>query len=255
MSKIEIVKSISVILEEKKYKLLESEKGYIIIHELDSEIVEDIIYYWNMEYISKFEYSSKLYEALIIKNTDFDLVKGLFHFITELCKSLPNSIDDLKTFSRKLVRPLTIMEKRGIFAEMYCILEYNLCPKMNDNSIYDMMDIESKNDVEIKSFSKVKRNVNISYQQLTNNNNAKFYFIEVFETLEGNNLFEMYNKLPEKYRQRFYAYEPYFFHDDSDKFDTTNSPIIKLASDLNKNLVLPEKCINASFTFNVNNLD
>lgn len=231
------------------YELCEVCNGYIILRRTN---VLNKVEYKKMgksEYYSKFEKDSNYYEALFLNIKNFDIANIIFKMIYSFGKALPNTVEQINDIFGAVSTKLTLPKKRGLFAELYSIINLNLIPYDDKNYIYDMKDTDG-NDVEIKSFSKTKREVKINYQQLTNNNNAKFMLLEVIETSSGSTIFELYDELPINVKSRYSWIECL---DLPEKFSISNeSSIIEVAAkDINSNISLPNGCKNATFVFEV----
>jgi len=140
-------------------------------------------------------FSKKVDEILIKKIYEYSLEKslGLKDLLSEINKLITRNINDL----------ISINEIRGVFAEMSLILrDPKLFSRISDR--YSIFDTENDGiDIEVKSFSPVKQTVEISYQQLTNSDKAIFYFVEVAETASGISVFELYDKLDIRFKDRY----------------------------------------------------
>ncbi|WP_408630943.1 PD-(D/E)XK motif protein [Mesoplasma melaleucae] len=121
---------------------------------------------------------------------------------------------------------MELTEMRGLFAELECCIKYNLIPSKNNNSIFDF--IFESNDIEIKSYSKVKRDVILSYQQLTNNSKAKLFLVEVIESSEGKTIFELFKKINTKYKNKFKDIYKYSESAQETKFLATKINIVEM---------------------------
>lgn len=205
----------------------------------------------NIEYISRFEsYDGNTYELIIFDNSiKEEIARSFFDILVKVNKDLPKTLDEINIIFSSIYNSMELWKKRGIFAELYSIVNYNLIPKIDKNSIYDMSTVEGL-DVEIKSFSKTKRDVEISYQQLTNNDKALFYMFEVIETSNGKSIIDMYKELSPENKERYKWIESIKSY--NDKFDINKEQTIICSADkLNKNLSIPSMCKNAYFIYSV----
>lgn len=241
---------LSIMIEKNNYFFCKSESQYAILKNKDNENINNINI-GNIKYISKFiSEDGKAYELIFFnENIKEDIALSFFEILVKINKDLPKTLDEISMIFSFIYKDMDLWKKRGIFAELFSIIEYNLKPRNDKNSIYDMLTLEG-NDAEIKSFSKTKREVQISYQQLSNNNNALFYMFEVIESSNGKTIVDMYNILPHEYKARYSWIE--YINSDNDKFEiNNNSTIICNSKKLNVNLLMPKFCKNAYFVFDV----
>lgn len=226
------------------------EKYIILNKKFNNETIEQK--FGNVTYYSKFNDNNTgdNYELIVFDDSiGYDVAHAFFKLIIFTSSELPKTLENINKIFTQIKVEMSLSEKRGIFAELHSIIFDNLKPRVHKNSIYDMID-EKGNDVEIKSYSKVKRSIILSYRQLTDNNEAKIFAYEVIESSKGNSLYDLYLKLPLAYKDRYNYLE--FFKDDQDKFVISNdSKVCIFIKDVNKNIVLPDGCSDANYIFNI----
>ncbi|ATZ18979.1 hypothetical protein ESOMN_v1c05970 [Williamsoniiplasma somnilux] len=203
----------------------------------------------NIDYYSIVEYQEKYFEAISFKGSaDIKLLRSIFLTISSEGWNLKESLNKINDLFSKLNKALDLKTLRGIFAEIYSVLNLDCKIKDYPNSIYDME--RNGDDIEIKSFSKVEKNIQVSYQQLTNNSNAVFYLIEIIENnLEGKTVYEMYNNLSISERLKFKKFEEEI---KNNKMKFIVGQIKETTAEkLAEGLVMPKTATDAKFTFKV----
>jgi len=211
---------------------------------LKTEIERENIIYNSYIFIPS---ENKFYEAIIFsKEIDFSLIKKIYEFIIENQIDLNTALNKINNLLLDINSIITIHHIRGAFAEMKIILDYGFKCSQNRYSIFDSNN--EKNDIEIKSFSKTKRTVEISYQQLVNSINTLFYFVEVFESSEGESIFDLYDQLNIDEKKRFAWIQKLKKTDWNSKF-LKGEVIIKDVEYLKENLNLPSNAIDAKFIY------
>jgi hypothetical protein len=203
-----------------------------------------------IRYHSKVNYENEFYESIAFNDgTNVELIALIFDFVSSKNWKLKDLINEINQMVESaFFKKIKLIHQRGIFAELQMILLKNLDVNIEKNSIYDLKD--SVNDFEVKSFSKVKKNIIVNYQQLTNNPNAIILAVEVFETNNGENILDLFHKLPLDKTFR-YLWIKYCDIDSLAKFQSGEIKEI-IVSDLAKGLRLPEKCRNATFEYDIN---
>ncbi len=249
-------KNIDWLNEIGKYRFGKTEEQgvYLIAREIEQEVNSDInspdyIVYWNY-----FEMGGLKYECLEIRNMITEsFADSFFNTIAELDMDLISSIKKIESIIKKTYDRVNLMTIRGTFAELVAIRDFNVIIDEDPLSIYDFK-TNAGIDLEIKSYSKVKRDFITSYQQLTNSTNALYYLIEVNETEEGISLKELAQEL------NLNVYDRYGW------IFTTNSKLVNKkfisneykrvsAEELRVGLSKPEKAKDAHFVYNVDNLN
>jgi hypothetical protein len=144
----------------------------------------------------------KIYESIKFSNEiDFSLINKIYEFVVEKENKLSEALNEVNKLLLDLSSIINMSMVRGTFAEMKLILDNGFNCSTNKYSIFDATN--NNQDIEIKSFSKIKYTVEISYQQLTNSENAIFYFAEVIESSDGQSIFELYELLNIEEKKRF----------------------------------------------------
>ncbi len=196
-------------------------------------------------YIKNTKIEDEDYELLEFKYKNEDAIIHIFEAIVKINKPLNESVLELKKLLLKSMDNISSFESRGIAAELYIISKFGYAPNEDKFSIYDLR--SDNGDVEVKSFSKVKKEIKVSYQQLTNNLNAEIYAIETFETSEGKSISDLLRMIPNEYQSKYLLYNEL----KTRKYSFGELKIYT-ARELGKGLKMPENSVDATFTFKVN---
>ena len=252
-----------------EFDTLSISRGYLLISDENNQKVyilnpsKDTIHkslkiqtkYKQIEFHSDFIYKDITYESLSFSNSDLLIIEKIFEYISDNNIFLFDAVNNIEKIFAKILEIIPLTYKRGIFAELYSIINLQVIPKERNNSIYDATDINGC-DVEIKSFSTITPTICLSFQQITNNKNAKLYAIEVIETSNGSSLKEMYLKLPEFLKYRYDWLDNDSYDNDLERFSIGNifGIIQKNINDLLPNLTLPKHVKDATYVISVEKL-
>lgn len=204
----------------------------------------------NEKYHSNVIIDNEKYEALeLFSPYDKKVATSILISLKEINQPINSSInkilDTLKTFRDNV----SLQIVRGTFGELFALKNFKISHKDSETSIYDFKD-EYENDLEIKTFSKVLRTINLSYQQLTNNKEAIVYSLEVYETSKGSSIKELLETLPNEIQDRYEWIKKTNSKMVNEKFKA-GELIVKKISEFSKGLVMPELALDASFKFKV----
>ncbi len=251
-NKIETKIDINFYYEDGEYLIGSShdEKKFYIAKIINKPTEDYIEEFNNIKYFNLLEIKSRKYEVIEIGgNLNKTFIHSLLISITKLNLDLISSMRKIDSLLKEIFNNITLDQVRGTFGELKAMDDFKLIPKINEFSVFDFNNPENI-DVEIKTYSKVKRDVQISYQQLTNSKETIFYFIEIEESMEGESLLELATKVNadsiERYQWIFKTKSKLI----NDKYKSNNY-IKTNASNLSAGLEMPLKAKDAKFIFNV----
>lgn len=224
---------------------------FCIICEKDTMNNQEPIYYENMTYFSLIKIEDKYYELIMFKSEIHELLANkIFDTICSIDNaSIIKNISKINSIFNELFKSIDIKILRGIFAEMKGILDFELTPYKDENSIFDCKNNEGC-DVEIKSFSSSLREVIISKQQLLNNSLAKFLMVEVIESSDGETIKKVYSNMVGITKEKFKYINSINMDLEHYKFKIV-STIWTEASILSEGLIMPIRSKNAKFVFDI----
>ncbi len=204
----------------------------------------------NEKYHANVKIDEIMYEALeLFSPYDRNVAMSILYSLREVNKPINSSINKIIDTLRTFKDNLSIKLVRGAFGELFALSNLDIRPKISETSIYDFAD-KDNNDLEIKTFSKIERSINLSYQQLTNNSSALIYSIEVFETSNGKSVKELLESLPYEIQERYGWIKTTNSKLVDEKF-STGELIIKRASDFSEGLSMPKLASDATFKFRI----
>lgn len=222
-----------------------------LVEEEPDKVVNDtaFIKYYNFVMIE-----DEKYEAIEITNLyGKNFSRRLLMTMTELDLDLASSIKKIETILKSLFNGIDKLTARGIFGELASMKQFHLIPNIDPSSIYDFKNDDGI-DIEVKSYSKIKREAHISYQQLTNSENARFYFVEVVESREGISILDLAKELNLENCERY----DWIFHSESKWVNQEFKALSfssEMAVNLSKGLSLPELSKDAKFIFDIPKFD
>ncbi len=242
-------KELNIIAEESKYILLEeiNTKKYFICREQEGSVeIENT--FLGTRYYSEVIIKNNKYEAIEFPGFySQDIMIDVFNSIKVIDKNLNESVEMILGILKSFEDKVNLNLVRGTFAEIWSMLNNSIKPKPMENSIYDFID-DSNKDIEIKSFSRVKREIKVSYQQLINNEDALIYALEIYESNKGESLKEIYQKIPFDLKGRYGWVERTSSKLADVKFETGELRIYR-TKDLSQGLSLPKLANDAKFVF------
>ncbi len=214
----------------------------------------------NYEYIKNNNLNEMYHANVMIKEIKFEALEifppydvnlglSILKSVKQLNKPINVSINKIMAMLSDFKDNVSYQKVRGVFGELYALTNFDIKYKDSDLSIYDYLD-SGDNDVEIKTFSKVDRTINVSYQQLDNNENAIVYAIETFESSNGQSVRELLEKLPYDISKKFDWISTSKSRNLDEKFEC-GEVIIKRISEYKSGLKMPDNAIDAKFKFRV----
>lgn len=204
----------------------------------------------NTRYHPKVEIGGVIYESLeLIKPYDKNLASSIFNLIVEIDMPLNKAINKIISALKSFEDKVSIEMVRGTFAELHLLKNANIEYKDHKTSIYDFRSNDG-NDLEVKSFSKVSRTINVSYQQLTNNKEALLYAVEVYESSAGKSILELINDLPNEIGERYSWINRSNSKLVKEPFESGELVVMKV-KDLSEGLVMPKAAKDAKFIFEI----
>lgn len=217
------------------------------IDESTKEIIEDTN---NIIFYNLLEIEDSKYEVIEMLNTngnEFSML--LLKALADLNVDLPSAIKKIEKVLKNIFDNVDIFKVRGTFGELIALKQFALVPQEGEYSVYDFIS-NSGNDVEVKTYSKIQNEVQISLQQLSNNKEAIFYFIELLETEneDGESLLDLAKSVnAEKYKRYdwIFSSRSKLIHK---KFISKNW-CKTTANDLSEGITLNDKVKNAKFIF------
>ncbi|WP_027063282.1 hypothetical protein [Mesoplasma seiffertii] len=231
-------------------EISDQEKYYIMrindnINEFDLLASESMNYYGDVDFLDA------KYEAVSFNSDiELELLEKIFLVTASKKWKLNEALSEISKLIKSKKRIITLQNLRSVYAEIKIILEKGLKSQDFENSIFDLFDAKENKFVEVKSFSKVKREVYLSYQQLTNSKDVDFIFVEVIESNEGKSVFELYNLLGSSDKQKYEFLENLYPEVYSTKFKI--GEIINYdVNDLSNGLSMPLNAIDAKFKFKI----
>lgn len=191
---------------------------------------------------------NEFYQALEMLNFNHSsaFVNALFNFVCAQKEDLAKSIQKIENFFSTSFE-LTLQSARGVFAELFALLNVKNLSVKHENAIYDFS--KDNIDFEVKSFSKVNPVITISLQQATNSKNAIFGCYEIFESEMGQSIIDLYNALSIKY-ERYDWITKSASEILGVKFAIGKTKEINIPA-LFKNISLPKEIKDASFKINI----
>ena len=222
---------------------------FLILYPLKNTEDKKAFKYEKVEYLL-IEINGISYESIFFKEEiNLILAEKLFDIISNNGDDLRKNLLNLGEIFNNLYQNIDKKFIRGIFAELKAINDFNLTPFEDENSIYDFRDSQ-ENDVEVKSFSPVSRDIVVNYQQITNNSNAKVLFVEVIESSEGESIQNLFKQLDSFFQKRYKWISLLDERTINYKFKV-GQIIETTAGILSEGLQMPNKSKNAKFIYNV----
>lgn len=221
---------------------------YYLARKIDkssNEVVEDTseISFFNLILIE-----DEKYEAIeIVNNNGNYFTKLLLKALANLNIDLPSAIKKVELILKEIFDQVNIFKIRGTYGELLAMQLFALNPQEGDFSIYDFVS-NAGNDVEVKTYSKVKNEVKVSLQQLFNNSDALFYFIELSESNKGISLLDLAKSVnAEKYERYAWIFKTNsrLIHKKFESNDWSSAT----AKKLNEGIKINSNVKNATFTF------
>lgn len=170
------------------------------LEQSSNEVIEDSK---NVTYYNLILINDDKYEAIEIINTNGKhFSKLLLKAIADLNIDLPSAIKKIEVILKNIFDNVDIFKIRGTFGELKALKEFALTPQDGEFTVYDFFS-NTGGDVEVKTYSKVKNEVQISLQQLKNNPDALFYFIEILESSNGESLLDLAKSINAEKYQRY----------------------------------------------------
>ncbi len=223
---------------------------YLILYPLKDNADKKRVKYDQVEYFPLIEINGKHYESIFFEEQiNLFLAEKLFEIISNSGHDLRKNLLQIGEIFNNLYQNLDKRFIRGMFAELKAIKEFSLVPFSAENSVYDFRD-SNENDIEVKSFSPVSRDIIISYQQIANNLNARIIFLEVIESSEGESIRDLFKNLDSIFIDRYKSIN--FLDERTLQYKFKIGQTIETTSNiLSQGLNMPHKSKNANFVFNV----
>lgn len=204
----------------------------------------------NNKYHANIVINENRYEALeLFPPYNKDVAFAILTSVYEIGEPINISVNKIMSMLKEFNDRISLDVIRGAFGEIYAMKELKIKQNGTSNSIYDFVN-ENGEDVEIKTFSKVERKINLSYQQLTNNPDAIVYSFELYESSKGLSLLELFDSIYDKKSSDF------------DWIKMTSSNLVNLKFEIGEMIInkmkhyssglsMPTKAIDARFKFTV----
>ncbi len=204
----------------------------------------------NNKYHANIVINKNKYEALeLFPPYNKTVAYAILTSVYEIGEPINNSVNKIISMLKEFNDKISLDVIRGAFGELYAMKNLNISQNGTSSSIYDFVN-ENGDDLEIKTFSKVERKINLSYQQLTNNPEAIVYSFELYESSEGQSLLELFDALDNKQSNDFDWIKKTSSNLINLKFEV-GEMIINKIKHYSNGLSMPTKAVDARFKFNV----